>query len=134
MWLYQSQEFNLNEHSEAFAFVYIITNLKNSKQYVGQKQFFTFKYRSVNKKRKKVKVESDWKEYFGSSNDLLEDVKALGEDNFKREIIHLCPRKGIANYLEAKEQMMRGVLESDNYYNGIINCRVSKSHLKNQKL
>jgi hypothetical protein len=81
------------------------------------------------KRKRKEKVESDWKTYWGSSNHLIEDVKTLGEENFTREILHFCPSRGIASYLEAREQFERKVLESDEYYNGIINVRIGGSNI-----
>jgi len=60
-------------------------------------------------------------------------VLSLGNENFTREIIHLCLSKGDCGYLEAKEQFVRGALESDDYYNTWIMVRVRKSHLKGIK-
>jgi hypothetical protein len=37
-------------------------------------------------------------------------------------------------YLEALEQFERGVLESDEYYNGIINVRIGSSNLLREEL
>ena len=54
-------------------------------------------------------------------------------DNFIREILHICPNKGLCNYLEAREQMDRRVLETEDYYNGQVQCRVHKTHIKNLK-
>ena len=87
------------------------------------------------KNKRRGTKESDWKEYWGSSDRLQADVTQLGEDKFTREILHYCPSRGIASYLEAREQFERRVLETDDYYNGIINVRVGgskilKEHLK----
>ena len=128
-WLYRGEPF-LNP-GEYYGFVYIITNLLSNKQYIGKKFFWSTKRRQVNKVRKRYKVESDWKEYWSSSDDLKEDVRTLGAENFKREIIHLCNSKGTTNYLEAKEQFQRQVLENkDLWYNSWIQCKVHRSHVK----
>ena len=128
-WLYRGEPF-LNP-GEYYGFVYIITNLLSNKQYIGKKFFWSTKRRQVNKVRKRYKVESDWKEYWSSSDDLKEDVRTLGAENFKREIIHLCNSKGTTNYLEAKEQFQRQVLENkDLWYNLWIQCKVHRSHVK----
>lgn len=129
-WLYNNEVFESENIENNLAFVYLITNLIDGRMYVGKKLFFTHKYRVKNKKRRKIKVESDWKNYWSSSPVLKEQIEFIGMDNFKREIIHLCLSKGTANYLEAREQMDRRVLESDMYYNGIINCRVNEKHIK----
>ena len=73
---------------------------------------------------------SDWQTYYGSSDILKKDIEEVGEGNFTREIIHLCKSKGECNYLEAKEQFIRNVMESEEYYNNWIMVRVRKSHIK----
>lgn len=127
-WLYQGESFT--EPADYIGFVYLITNLTNGRRYIGKKLFWTRKTKVLKGKKKRIKAESDWKEYWSSSDELKKDVESLGEENFSREILHLCKNKGLINYLEAKEQMVRGVLESDDWYNGFIMCRVHKSHVK----
>ena len=80
------------------------------------------------------KVESDWQDYWGSSDKLNEDVQTLGPENFSREILYFCNSRGLMSYLEAKEQFDRRVLESDEYYNGIINVRVGGSKILREGL
>lgn len=140
MWLFEGNEIvELPEGCEAF--VYLITNKTNGMRYVGKKlaKFKVTKrpLKGKTKKRRSMK-ESDWREYWGSSDRLKADVELLGPDNFTREVLHFCPSKGIASYLEAREQFERRVLESDDYYNGIINVRIGgsnilKEHLKSIK-
>lgn len=120
-------------------FVYLITNTTNNKKYIGKKlaKFKTSKPPLKGKKnRRRGTKESDWRDYWGSSDHLIADVQKLGEDKFTKEILHFCPSKGVLSYMEAKEQFDRKVLLTDEYYNGIINCRVGSSkilteHLKN---
>ena len=89
------------------------------------------RYTSNATHHKSYKVESDWKTYWSSSDELKTDIANIGEHNFKRTIIHLCPSKGVTNYLEAKEQMLHAVLEDSNaWYNSWIQCKVNKSHLR----
>jgi len=114
-------------------FVYLITNTTTGRMYVGKKLAKFKRSRPPLKGRKNKRrhtVESDWQDYYGSSDLLTEDVNKLGKEQFKREIIHLCKSKGECNYLEAKEQFARGVLESDDYYNGHIRVRVHGSIIK----
>ena len=113
------------------AFVYLITNITTGKKYIGLKTTKSSKTKTVKGKKKKFKVESDWRNYWSSSEDLKNDLELFGKENFKREILYFCINKGTANYLEAREQFDNRVLEKpDDWYNGIINCRVHWSHVK----
>jgi hypothetical protein len=84
------------------------------------------------KKKKKIrsKIDSDWQEYYGSSNELNKDIEQLGKENFTREILFFCKSKAECSYIEAREQFTRKVLESDDYYNNNIMCRIHGSHIK----
>ncbi len=128
-WLYKDQPFTNPEHY--YGFVYEITNLLSGKKYIGKKFFWSTKRRQVSKVRKRYKVESDWREYWSSSDALKQDVLALGPENFSRKILHLCVNKGTTNYLEAKEQFQNNVLEDrDKWYNSWIQCKVHHTHVK----
>jgi hypothetical protein len=123
---------------ECVGFVYIITNTLTGRKYIGKKlaKFAKTTYRvqklkngTKKKKRIRSKVDSDWQEYYGSSDELNKDIETLGKENFKREILHYCTSKAETSYLEAKEQFERKVLETDEYYNGHIQVRVHGSHI-----
>jgi hypothetical protein len=135
-WFYNQQEFS--EIPESYiGFVYIITNLTNGKKYIGKK-LAQFKKTKPPLKGKRLKrrstVESDWRDYWGSSERLQADIEALGPENFTRQILYLCKSKAEMSYLEAREQFERRVLESDEYYNGIINVRVGGSNILRHRL
>jgi hypothetical protein len=118
-------------------FVYLITNLQTNQKYIGKKlaQFKKTRPPLKGKTRKRrTTVESDWRDYWGSSEHLQADVEQLGVDQFTREILYFCETKGEMSYLEAKEQFDRRVLETDEYYNGIINVRVGGSKILRQRL
>jgi hypothetical protein len=138
-WYYQGQP--VEEIDEKYTgFVYLITNCVTGKNYNGKNltKFSKTNVRTVQlkngtKKKKKIrsKIESDWKTYWSSSKEVIDDVKTLGEDKFTREILMFCLSKGTASYFEAKFQMQNEVLEHpDMWYNGIVNCRVHRSHIK----
>jgi hypothetical protein len=130
-WTYKGKQVD-ELPTDCEAFVYLITNLTSDKKYVGKKlaKFKTTKPPLKGKKNKRRGTkESDWRTYWGSSDHLNADVLELGEDKFTREILHFCPTRGIASYIEAEEQFNRNVLLTDEYYNGIINVRVGGSKI-----
>jgi hypothetical protein len=129
-WQYNDKDFTETDIGDNYGFVYIITNIKSNKKYVGKKFFYSIRTKVVKGKKKRLKLSSDWQTYYGSNTELQNDVKLNGEAAFKREIIHLCKSKGECGYLEAKEQFDRGVLESSDFYNSWIMVRVRKSHIK----
>jgi hypothetical protein len=129
-WFYKDRPVEDDDIKDQIGFVYVIENLSSGKKYIGKKLLKFSRTKTVKGKRKKVKVDSDWQTYYGSNNALNADVEKLGVNNFRRTILHLCKSKGTANFLEAKEQILNNVLESDNWYNDQIRVRVHRSHLK----
>ena len=135
-WTYNGDE--VTEIPQEYeGFVYIITNLTDDRKYIGKKlaKFKTTKPPLKGKKNKRRGYkESDWKDYWGSSDRLNADVEKLGKDKFTREILYFCKSRGEMSYLEAREQFSRRVLETDEYYNGIINVRVGGSNILRENL
>ena len=131
-WMMNGNPYELGDqtHKEVYGFVYLITCLKTGKLYVGKKLFWSQKTKTVKGKKKRTKVESDWKDYYGSNKVLAEEVQTNGVENYKREILHLCKTKGECNYLEAYEQFTRKCLIGDSYYNEWIMVKVHRSHIK----
>ena len=107
-WYYQGTAFTSNDIGDFFGFVYRITNIQTGKQYIGRK-YFTQRRKPRGGKRK-VTSESDWKKYYGSSDELKTDVKALGKHLFKREIISLHSTLGQVNYEETRQLFINNVL------------------------
>jgi len=128
-WTYNGKQVEaIDEEYEGF--VYLITNLTTGQKYVGKKlaKFRTTKPPLKGRKNKRRGYkESDWKTYWGPSDRLQADVETSGPENFTREILYLCKSRAEMSYIEAREQFDRRVLESDEYYNGIINVRVGGS-------
>jgi len=139
-WLYENQTVETLPE-DCVGFVYLITNTSTGRMYIGKKlaKFSkttqkTVKLKNGTKKKKKIrtKVDSDWRDYYGSSPELTKDVESQGKDNFKREILYYCKSKAECSYIEAREQFSRRVLESKDYYNGHIQVRVHGSHIINK--
>ena len=126
MWTYQEKPID-ELPEDVVGFVYQITNTTNDRMYIGKKLAKFKRSRRPLKGRKnkrRYKVDSDWQDYYGSSDELAMDIKKLGKEHFKREILFYCYSKAELSYVEAREQFARKVLESDNYYNGHIRVRV----------
>jgi hypothetical protein len=123
---------------DCVGFVYLITNTISGKKYIGKKlakfsktTYKVVKLKNGTKKKKKIrsKIDSDWRDYYGSSPNLSKDIELLGKENFKREVLYYCTSKAQCSYIEAREQFLNKVLESDEWYNGHIQVRVHGSHI-----
>ena len=141
-WIYQN-ELVTELPEDCAGIVYLITNTESGRMYIGKKlaRFKTTRYRMHTQKngkkvRKKIRgaVASDWADYYGSSDALSKDIERLGRDQFRREILYYCRSKAECNYVEAREQFSRRVLESDQYYNGHIRVRVHGSLIINEDI
>lgn len=128
MWTYQGQPFTEEQIENNIGFVYLITNTVNGKQYLGRKLFTKSKSYQKNKKRKKMRVPSDWMTYTGSNEQLNSDIEA--GHTITKEILHLCKSKGWCTYLETKEILVRDCLLSENWYNYWVSCKIRRTHLK----
>ena len=121
---------------ECVGFVYQITNTTNGRMYIGKKLAKFKRSRKPLKGRKnkrRYKVDSDWQDYYGSSDELIIDIKKLGKEHFKREILFYCNSKAEMSYVEAREQFARKVLGSNDYYNGHIRVRVHGKGILKEK-
>ena len=131
MWYYNNELFETTPE-EYQGFVYQITELHTNKKYIGKKNFWKPKILPINKTRKRrvrTRIESNWKDYYSSSNEVCKLVEQHGQEGFKREILKLCKTKGEMSYYEAKLQFDHNVLFSDDYYNNFIGCRIHAKHL-----
>lgn len=136
-WIYKGKPFDptLDEIKEKgyVGFVYLITHHESGIKYIGQKKLTKIvklaPLKGQKRKRKETRF-SDWPKYWSSSEKLKELHKKDGPEAFTREILHICSGKAIMNYIETKMQFDHEVLFSDEYLNGIVNCRINTTQIK----
>lgn len=131
-WLYQGREVTDEDLEGYKAFVYVITNIDTKKQYFGKKKLeFTRRMKVKDRKnRKVVRKESDWRDYYGSSEELARDIVSNGKENFTRQILKLCETGAVASYWELYYQMINHVLLNPaNYYNNYVGARIHRKHV-----
>jgi hypothetical protein len=115
-WYYNENPFESDNIEDYFGFVYLIVNNINHRKYIGRKYFWQF--RTPKGKKRKVKSESDWKNYYGSCPELKEDIDKLGRENFSRTILSLHKTKGKTNYEETRQLFINNVL-TESLDNGV---------------
>jgi hypothetical protein len=126
-WTYKNTTFTSNDIDNLFGFVYCITNVQDGREYIGRKYFW--KFRTPRGKKRKVKSESDWKNYYGSCPELKEEIKRLGRHNFSRVMLSLHHTAGKTNFEETRQLFAHGVLTEQlddgtpKYYNSNILSR-----------
>lgn len=134
-WIYKNKEFDSNDiPGTAVGFVYLLTNTINGLKYIGKKNFYSTRRLPPlkGKSRKRIVTkESDWKTYMGSSPAVDADIELYGVEKFHKEILEIAYGKGELSYLEVKHQIYQEVLLDNRFYNGIIQCKIHKSHVKN---
>ena len=123
-WIYEGNPFTSDDIGDYYGFVYRITNTTTQKSYIGRKYFYQKRKPRGGKRR--VTSESDWKRYYGSSDDLKQDIRSLGRGSFRREILSLHTTLGKVNYEETKQLFLHNVLTealddgTPKYYNSNI--------------
>lgn len=134
-WYFKGDVFNSSSIGKAHGMIYLIEEISTGKIYIGQKVLWGTKTRMVNKKKKKIKVESDWKKYYSSSAYINKQVEEHGVGDFKRSVLMLVMGDGMLNYMELKIQMLLLVLEDETrYINGYVGGRISRSHYSKEKI
>jgi hypothetical protein len=130
MWYFHNtaQEFTPEDAEGYFGFVYLITHSSTGRRYIGKKFFTKSKTKQVKGKKKKIRVQSDWLDYYGSNTQLIEEVKGK-EDEYVREILHLCKTRSECAYWETWEIFSRHALLNPSYYNQWVSCKIRKANL-----
>ena len=137
MWSYNDEEFTSEMIGDHLGFVYEITDMSNGMKYIGKKGFWSTTTRPPlkgKKRKRKIVKESNWQDYYGSSEEVKTLVEEHGRERFRREILHLCDSKGELSYMELKEQVEREVLfKPDEYYNAFIGVKIHRNHVLKKK-
>ena len=107
-WIYNGSPFTSEDIGDHYGFVYLIENKLNGRKYIGRK--YLWQFRTPKGKKRKVKSESNWKEYYGSCPELKEDIDKLGRENFSRTILSLHKTKGKTNFGETSQLFKQDVL------------------------
>lgn len=137
MWLYDDKEFKFEDRGNAIGFVYELIDKENNMSYIGKKTLFStrrLKPLKGQKRKRKVVKESDWMDYFGSSDRVKLLVEESGQERFERRILRLCDSKGEMSYWEMWYQMTNHVLlRPDRYYNAFVGGKIHRKHVLKEK-
>ena len=132
-WTYNNKPFNSDMIEDYIGFVYEVYDTEAKMKYIGKKNFWSKvtkpPLKGKKNKRRSLK-ESDWKSYYGSSEEVKSLVENTGEWRFKRKIIRLCKTLGEMSYYEMKEQLDNDVLlKPKKYYNAFVGGKIHRKHL-----
>jgi hypothetical protein len=138
-WTYKNETIDILPE-KIVGFIYAITQISTGKMYFGKKRAFfkktalkTITVKSTGlKKKKKIRslVESDWRDYYGSSNSLKLEIEKCGYKDFTREILKFCKTETSLSYEEARIQFVNDVLlYPDKFFNDWIMVRCRRDHL-----
>ena len=130
-WFYHNtaEEFKEEHIADNVGYVYLITHHQTGKKYIGKKLFTKAGYRQIKGKKKKIRKASDWLNYWGSNEELQKEVIKNGENQYTREILHLCRTRSECSYRETYEIFLRNALLTDSYYNKWVSCKIHKTHV-----
>lgn len=129
-WLYKGKPFDPTTTKGFYGFVYIILNVQNGREYIGRKYFTKSATKYVKKRKRRIRKPSGWEDYWGSCDELLDDIEKYGKDSFRRTIMKLCENRAQCAYYETKLIFETDALLKDTYYNYWVSCRIRKSNLR----
>lgn len=132
-WIYNGKEVEDSEIPEkALGFIYRIKHI-DGRYYIGRKTLYSTKTKQVKGKKKKIKVSSDWKEYWSSSEELKKWVGEVGEDKFVREILMFTDSAAQILYAEECALYHTNAILDDNCLNSNIRAKIFRKWFEAEK-
>jgi hypothetical protein len=131
-WIYKGVELTQEDVKPNYiGFIYLIRQLSTGKMYIGRKMLTSASTKTVNGKKKKVRKESDWKDYWSSSPQIKAWIEeAGGTQDFTKEILSFVSSKGQLAAAEEFSLYAVGALETDLWINNNIRSKVYRSWIK----
>lgn len=119
-----------------YGFIYEVLHKPTGKKYIGKKVLYFERNVKLGKRaleelkaerkaagiggrvpqKKKVVKESDWKDYYGSHEEIKRLVKESDPEDFTRRILQFVPEKKLLTYYECKYLFINSVLDERNNY------------------
>lgn len=128
VWLFNGKELIPEEiPSKSIGFVYKITNKDTGKWYIGRKMLTKAATKVVNGKKKKLRKDSDWMDYWSSSPFLLEEMEKEGKEKYVREILMFVDTKAALTYAEEYLLYVTGSLFDPMCYNSNIRSKIFRT-------
>ena len=115
----------------AIGFIYLITQVSTGKKYIGRKLLTKAATKTVNGKKKKLRVESDWKDYWSSSPKIKQWIDENGYDDFRREVLLFVESKSQLMYAEEAALYHVDALLRDDFLNDNIRSKVMRNWFQN---
>ena len=112
-----------------FGFIYRIDNRLNERIYYGKRCFHTTRKKRGRGFNYRGTWQSDWMQYWGSSDELKTDIIKYGGDQFIRTILTVHRSKHALTYAEEEILFLNNVLRAKlpngmyKYYNANIGAR-----------
>ncbi len=125
MWIYQNKEVT-EVPEKAIGFLYKIIHIPTGMWYIGRKMLYSTKIKITKGKKTKIKTESDWKDYWSSSDEIKSLLEKEGHQNFKREILIFCETKAQMLYGEEAALYFTGSMFDPLCFNSNIRTKIFK--------
>lgn len=134
-WTYQGKPIVVNPEG-AIGFIYLLTTtipINGATKYIGRKMLYRTKTTTKKGKKTKTQVDSDWKDYWSSSPEILKYIEEHGTDGITREVLLYVNGKGELAYAEECMLYHSNAIISKDYINGNIRSKVFRTWVKREK-